>query len=127
MRLAGPPFSARRPRGALCGVPCPLMLPIERRMRYSREKTMTDRALLVSWYDLPGDGRDAYLAWLHGKYIPKLLATPGVLGASHYEVDQNEKPLPHLRHTDDATLPTGNSYILSLSGDEAHVFLRLSH
>ena len=87
---------------------------------------MTDRALLVSWYDLPGDGRDAYLAWLHGKYIPKLLATPGVLGASHYEVDQNEKPLPHLRHTDDATLPTGNSYILILSGADAHVFSRLS-
>ena len=87
---------------------------------------MTDRALLVSWYDLPDDGRDAYLAWLHAKYIPKLLATPGVLGAAHYEVDQSETPLPHLRHTDDATLPTGNSYVLILTGDDAHVFSRLS-
>ena len=87
---------------------------------------MSDRALLVNWYDLPQDGRESYLAWLHNKYIPKLLAAPGVLSAAHYEVDQSEKPLPHLRHTDDSTLPTGNSYILILTGSDAHVFSRLS-
>ena len=87
---------------------------------------MSDRALLISWYDLPQDGRESYLAWLHTKYMPKLLRTPGVLGAAHYEVDQNEMPLPHLRHTDDTTLPTGNSYILILTGSDAHVFSRLS-
>lgn len=87
---------------------------------------MSDRAMLVSWYDLPDDGREAYLAWLHTRYIPKLLATPGVLGAAHYAVDQSEKPLPHLRHTDDTTLPGGNSYILILTGADAHVFSRLS-
>lgn len=87
---------------------------------------MSDRALLVSWYDLPEEGRERHLAWLHGKYIPKLLAAPGVLSAAHYEVDQTEVPLPHLRHTDDTTLPTGNSHILILTGSDAHVFSRLS-
>ena len=87
---------------------------------------MSDRALLASWYDLPQDGRESYLAWLHNKYVPKLLATPGVLSAAHYEVDQSERALPHLRHTDDPTLPTGNSYILLLTGSDAHVFSRLS-
>ena len=87
---------------------------------------MSDRAVLVSWYDLPAEGRESYLAWLHNKYIPKLLAAPGVLSAAHYEVDQNEQPLPHLRHTDDTTLPTGNSHILILTGSDAHVFSRLS-
>src|SRR6185503_11957686 len=92
----------------------------------AREETMSDRALLVSWYDLAENGQERYLAWLHNKYMPKLLATPGVLGAAHYEVDQTEKPLPHLRHTDDTTLPTGNRYILILTGGDAHVFSRLS-
>jgi hypothetical protein len=85
-----------------------------------------DRALLVSWYDLPLQGRDKYLDWLHTKYIAKLRALPGILTAAHYEVDQNEQPLPHLRHTDDRSLPTGNSYILILTGSDAHVFSRLS-
>jgi len=87
---------------------------------------MSDRALLASWYDLADDGRDAYLDWLHNKYIRKLLAAPGVLSAAHYAVDQSEVPLPHLRHTDDTTLPTGNGYILILTGGDAHVFSRLS-
>ncbi len=84
-----------------------------------------DRALWISWYDLPENGRDKYLAWLHAKYIPKLLATPGVLTAAHYQVDQRETPPPHLRHTKEA-LPTGNSYILIVTGKDAHVFSRLS-
>lgn len=85
-----------------------------------------DRALLISWYDLPEDAREQYLAWLHGKYIPKLRATPGVLSVAHYEVDASEQPLPHLRHTDDTSLPGGNGYVLIVTGKDAHVFSRLS-
>ena len=84
-----------------------------------------DRALWVSWYDLEQSTRDAYLDWLHAIYIPKLLRLPGVLAAAHYEVDKDERPLPHLRHTD-AALPDGNSYILIVSGREAHAFASLT-
>lgn len=31
---------------------------------------MTDRALWITWYDLPAEGRDAYLKWAHETYIP---------------------------------------------------------
>ena len=54
---------------------------------------------MISWYDLAAAARDRYLDWLHGAYIPKLLRVPGVLCAAHYEVDQSEKPLSHLRQT----------------------------
>lgn len=85
-----------------------------------------DRALMVHWYDLEESGRSRYLDWLHGSYIPKLLRLPGVLGAAHYEVDPSEKPLPHLRHTDDARLPQGNAYIFVLLGTDAHAFAALT-
>jgi hypothetical protein len=45
-----------------------------------------------------------------------------VLAAAHYEVDQNEKPLPHLRRTKDKSLPQGGSHILILAATDAHVF-----
>jgi len=84
-----------------------------------------DRALWISWYDLSSQGRDQYLAWLHGTYLPKLLRVPGVLAAAHYAVDQSEKPLPHLRRTKER-LPQGNGYILIISGKDAHVFAGLT-
>lgn len=84
-----------------------------------------DRALWISWYDLPDAGRDKYLAWLHGTYLPKLLRVPGVLTAAHYQVDQSEKPLGHLRQTRER-LPRGNAYILILAATDAHVFAGLT-
>ena len=46
-----------------------------------------DRGISVAWYDLAETGREQYLAWLHGTYIPKLLKIPGVLWAAHYKSD----------------------------------------
>ena len=77
---------------------------------------------MVSWYDLAPHSRARYLDWLHGTYIPKLLEVPGVLAAAHYEVDQGEKPLAHLRRTKDKSLPQGGSHILILAATEAPVF-----
>ena len=81
---------------------------------------------MVSWYDLAPAGRSRYLDWLHGSYIPKLLRRPGILTAAHYEVDQSEKPLPHLRRTRDGSLPQGGSHIFILAARDAHVFADLT-
>ena len=43
-----------------------------------------DRGLWATWYDLPVEGRDAYLNWLHATYLPALLKRPGYLWAAHY-------------------------------------------
>ena len=85
-----------------------------------------DRALWITWYDLPASGRDAYLTWLHGSYIPKLLKKPGVLWAGHYACDMSIKPLPILRHSDDKSIPAGNSYILIFCGKDAYAFAGLT-
>ena len=87
-----------------------------------------ERSLWITWYGLPAGGRDAYLAWLHGKFIPRILKKPGVLWAAHYAAQA--KPLPaggkeRLSHTDDPAVPTGNGYILIFGGKTAHAFANL--
>lgn len=87
-----------------------------------------ERALWITWYGLPVDGRDAYLAWLHGKFIRKILRKPGVLWAAHYAALPQPLPAggkPRLRHTDDPAVPTGNGYILIFGGTTAHAFANL--
>ena len=81
---------------------------------------------MVSWYDLAPATLGRYCDWLHETHIPELLAVPGVLSAAHYEVDPDEKPLPHLRHTRDASLPPGNSHIFILAARDAHVLAGLT-
>ena len=39
-----------------------------------------DQAIWATWYDLPEDGRDEYLDWLHGEYLPELQSKPGIPG-----------------------------------------------
>ena len=46
--------------------------------------TALDRGLWITWYGLPEGERDAYLAWLHKKFMPRMLKKPGVLWAAHY-------------------------------------------
>ena len=80
-----------------------------------------DRGISVAWYDLPENGKEQYLEWLHGTYIPKLLKYPGVLWAAHYKSEESIKPLPRLRHTKE-NLPQGYRYILILGAKDAHAF-----
>ena len=84
---------------------------------------MSDRGLWVTWYDLPAEGRSAHLEWLHGSYLPRLLKQPGILHAAHYE-NAKVPPNPILRHTTDATVPTGNDYILFFGAETPHAFTR---
>ena len=52
-----------------------------------------DSAFWITWYDLPDNGREQYLDWLHKTYIPKITARPGVLWAAHYASESNVAPL----------------------------------
>src|SRR4051812_48650913 len=84
-----------------------------------------DRGIRATWYDLPESGREAYLQWLHGTYLPKLVQHPGVLWAAHYKTEDSIKPLERLSHTN-AVVPTGNAYILLVGARDAHVFSALT-
>jgi hypothetical protein len=87
----------------------------------------TDRALWISWYDLPDGGREAYLAWLHQFYIPTLLKRPGFLWGAHYAsvprgtvrtMRRDGATDPRL----DPSVPTGDRYILFFGAEHANVF-----
>src|SRR5512142_2289229 len=82
---------------------------------------MTDLGMWITWYDLRAEDRDAYLSWLHGTYIPKILKKPGVVWGAHYKSDK-VTPGSHLRHTKDPKVPTGNDYLLFFGGETAQVF-----
>ena len=83
---------------------------------------MQDQGLWIAWYDLPKDGRDAYLTWLHEIHIPQMLQRPGFLWAAHYgAVDRG-----HLLHVGQAAadprVPGGTQFILMFGAHSAKVF-----
>jgi hypothetical protein len=75
-----------------------------------------DRGIWATWYDLPDDGAQTYLDWLHNHYLPQMLARPGYLWAAHVqnvmtpgrEANINQR----LVHTTDPSVPDGNHYLL---------------
>jgi hypothetical protein len=88
-----------------------------------------DRALWISWYDLPDDGRDAYLNWAHETYMPGMLERPGFLWAAHFKSEETpiQSGVPagapgRLRHTDDPAVPEGNAYVLLFGAETPHAF-----
>ena len=82
----------------------------------------------ISWYNLPEEGREEYLAWLHGSYIPMVLKRPGVLGAAHYASEANP-PISgapgRLRNVVDASVPRGDRYILVFGGKTPYAFAEI--
>ena len=89
-----------------------------------RQKEPADRGLWVTWYDLPENGRNAYLSWLHESYLPALLKRPGYLWAAHYATRAAEggSTRPELHHVEDPKVPTGFRYILLIGAKDAGVF-----
>ena len=86
---------------------------------------MNDRALWITWYDLPEQDRDAWLEWAHSEYIPALLERSGFLHIAHYasiprrEMSHNRK---RLERTTDRDVPAGDRYILIVAAEHAHAF-----
>src|SRR5690349_12243062 len=80
-----------------------------------------DRALWITWYDLPESGREDYLGWLHGTYLPNLLKRPGYLWAAHYAT-RTSGGSAQIHHTDDPKVPSGFHYVLIVGVRDALVF-----
>lgn len=86
-----------------------------------------DRALWITWYDLPDAGRDRYLAWLHESFLPALLRRDGYLWAAHYASVEKEamstmRREKTLRNTHDPAVPAGDRYILLVGAEDAGAF-----
>ena len=88
-----------------------------------------DRGIWAIWYDLPEQGENEYLEWLHEKYIPEALTRHGYLWAAHIrnltqeERFQGAPPAFSLRHTDETSVPTGNRYLLLFGAEHPHIFV----
>ena len=86
-----------------------------------RRDEPADRGLWVTWYDLPDNGRDAYLSWLHESYLPALLKRSDYLWAAHYATRDTENRAD-LHHVEDPKVPTGFRYMLLIGAKDAGVF-----
>lgn len=88
----------------------------------------TDRALWITWYDLPDGARATYLDWLHGNYIPAVLERAGYLWAAHYATVKKEKQgvkVPReqgVHHIDAAAVPAGEQYVLIFAAADTAAF-----
>jgi hypothetical protein len=58
-----------------------------------------DNGIWATWYDLPEDGREKYLDWLHGDYLPGLQAKPGIAWTAHYRSDGGGPDMQKVRDT----------------------------
>ncbi len=85
-----------------------------------------DRGIWMTWYNLPEQGREDYLHWLHGHYIPSMLKQPGYLWGAHYASETNVKMTGapnRLGHVNDPSIPVGDRYIMLFGAKDAHVFV----
>ena len=86
-----------------------------------------DNGIWATWYDLPADGRDAHLEWLHTAYLPALTARPGIAWAAHYEITGGGKDMKTLgdrlaRPDDD--VPTGSGFLTLVGAPSPHAFFQ---
>jgi hypothetical protein len=75
------------------------------------------------WYNLDPAKRDSHLDWLHGNYLPQMVAAPGIMWAANYRVDEEDyrDRRDLLVHTTDA-IPQGTQYICLVAANSAHQF-----
>jgi hypothetical protein len=93
-------------------------------------KREMDRGIWAAWYDLPEEGKEEYIAWLHDVHLPKALLRPGYLWAAHVEniwdEARKEDLSKRLTYTDDRSVPSGGAYLVLYGAASPHVFLKPS-
>ncbi len=87
-----------------------------------------DNGIWATWYDLPEDGREKYLDWLHGDYLPGLQAKPGIAGTAHYRSDGGGPDMQKVRDTfpetkDTRDLGTGTQFLMLVGAPEPATLL----
>ena len=88
-----------------------------------------DESIRIVWNDLPEDGKDEYLKWLHETYLPAVMARPGILWAAHYRIIKSDDTIQKLskfvgRSEDHDSIPAGSDYALLIGAGSPHVFFK---
>ncbi len=81
-----------------------------------------DRALWITWYDLPVDGRDAYHSWLQTVYVPMVLERPGFAWAAHFASEKKTVHAHDYAGRFATDVPAGNDYILIFGAEHTGAF-----
>ena len=85
-----------------------------------------DKGIYAVWYDLPQEGREEYLDWLHNRYLPGVLCRPGYLWAAHYEAmdggPKMKKIAGSLNRLQGEEVGTGTNFIAIIAAASSHVF-----
>jgi hypothetical protein len=80
----------------------------------------------ANWYDLPAEASGRYLEWAHTRYLPFLLALPGVRWVAHYRYAGGGAQMTKVKstvvtHTDE-DIGHGSQYLVLAGAANPHVF-----
>lgn len=87
-----------------------------------------DNGIWATWYDLDAADRDDFLAWLHGDYLPSLLARPGIAWAAHYESEGGGTAMREVRERivakpKEEDVGAGSQFLMLVGAPSPHTFL----
>ncbi len=87
-----------------------------------------DKGIWATWYDLDEAGRDKFLAWLHGTWLPALARDGRYNWVAHYRDQAAVKSEtgvagPMEQADKDEGIPVGRQFLLLVGADSPHVFL----
>lgn len=87
--------------------------------------TAVDRALWITWYDLPDTRMDEHLDWVYDAYIPRMLERPGVLWGAHYASEEKVERMGHrvVHWAKQDEVPDGYRYILLFGATDVAAFV----
>lgn len=85
-----------------------------------------DRGIWATWYDLPEDGREDFISWLHEVHLPEATQRPGYLWAAHFEITESSSRMnlvkDKLTYTDTADIGGGTQFLVLRGAVSPHVF-----
>ena len=89
-----------------------------------------DNGIWATWYDLADDanspGRDAFLDWLHGDYLPEIQSKAGIAWAAHYQSTGGGTKMQaihdRLVHAELEGVGTGTQFLMLVGATSPHVF-----
>jgi hypothetical protein len=87
-----------------------------------------DNGIWATWYNLPDDKRDTYLAWAHRSYLPFLKQVSGYAWVAHYRHEGGGPKMKRVEETvvgrTDEDVGCGYQYLVMVGAPSAHTFFK---
>ena len=86
-----------------------------------------DRGILAFWYDLPEEGADVYLGWLHEVHLPEVLENrKDFLWAAHFKNEGGgarfHEVVKDMMRSPEGAVGEGRDYLLMFGAETCHAF-----